>query len=61
MKKTYIAPELTVVKVETNRIICASEQVNVAQETASQANNGEGITEADARRYSVWDDGGDDW
>lgn len=56
MKKTYIAPELTIVKVETNRIICASEQVNVAEETASQAN----VTEADARRYSVWDDE-EDW
>lgn len=61
MKKTYIAPELTVVKVETNRIICGSEQIETAQETTSQANNGEGITEADARRYSVWDDGGGDW
>ena len=60
MKKAYIAPELTVVKVEVAHLICES-TLETAQETTSQANNGEGITEADARRYSVWDDGGDDW
>ena len=61
MKKTYIAPELTVVHVETAQLICES-TLHMAKQNGGTT-SGNNITESDARedRKSIWDDDEEDW
>ena len=49
MKKTYIAPEMVLIVVETNNMVCTS----LTKGGAASTN---GITSADSRRGSFWDD-----
>ena len=54
MKKIYNAPQTEIHLMTLTTMVCTSEVLNKADESASEA----GVTEADSRRYrrDVWDD-----